>query len=554
MKRKLQIDFEEVIDGIIAGSSVRKIIIKGTAGAGKSAIPIIAGKLKTAGIVDALLWTVPRRSLQSQGESNFQDPFFREMFNHQLQIRSSTNEPDPCRGLDGFITTHQAIGIDKAGLTLSEIKSKKYALVIDEFHHFEFMGTWFEAFKDIIEHAHVLILMTGTLERGDGKQIAWCPYRAIGKQLEPDLTQTDDTVVIEYTRQDALRDHAILPLKFRFHDGSATWLNDMGKKISVSKLSRANPKNASPAIWTALSTEFAIELIDMTMDHWQKYKRFNRRSKILFVTAGIKHAKRALAYLNRMNCGAELATSHESAEAVDAINRFKYGDTDILVTIAMAYEGLDVPCATHIGCLTHIRSNPWIEQMVARVVRIDYGSPLQYEQQFGYIFAPDDPRMRMIVERIKSEQLAVAKEYRPPEQTEMFGEQKDDDDQEFDNPFSIVPLQSSLTGNRRETLAHGSGHQGILTPSATRIKTPSEIEKGIRDQVDHHVKLFCFKNRHRHQRINAEIKSYFGKARSDMTVSELGRCLAHVQRNYRIDRIRGTGRPRVSTKVTEFRG
>jgi len=79
LKRKHQIDFETVIDSIIDGSPVNKIIAHVTPGGGKSALPIIAGKLKTHGLVDKLLWICPRMALQVQGERNFIDPFFQSI-------------------------------------------------------------------------------------------------------------------------------------------------------------------------------------------------------------------------------------------------------------------------------------------------------------------------------------------------------------------------------------------------------------------------------------------------------------------------------------------
>ena len=41
----------------------------------------------------------------------------------------------------------------------------------------------------------------------------------------------------------------------------------------------------------------------------------------------------------------------------------------------MAYEGLDVPEVAVVAALTHIRSRPWLEQMVARATRVDFKSP-----------------------------------------------------------------------------------------------------------------------------------------------------------------------------------
>jgi len=553
MKRKIQIDFEQLIEEVIAGSPVRTALLKATPGAGKSSIPIIAGKLITADIADALAWFVPREKLQHQGECNFQDPFFRDMFQHSLSIRSSTNEQDPCRGLDGFITTYQALGVDSFGTVQQEIKKKRYIVILDEFHHAEYDGIWHKALAPIVKDAEFLILMTGTLERGNGKRIAFAPYRELGNQYEPDLQPGPKTKAIEYTRQDALKDRAIIPLKFRFHDGASTWKDkDSGKEITVKSIARTDEKQSGPAVYTALSTEYAEELLSIGLEHWHEYKRENRRSKFLVVTANISHARKAIKFLNNRNYGAAIATSHESVEAARAIDQFKFGDLDILVTIAMAYEGLDVPPLTHIVCLTHIRSTPWIEQMVARAVRIDHQAG-PYESQFGFIFAPDDPRFRKIVEKIRAEQLPIVRKYQQAEQMEIF-EQESSGLEEVDqkNIYNIVPLESSLTGKRAITLAHESGDRGFLTPSSTKVQTPKEIESNLRKQIESHIRRYGIRNRIQHGKINRDIMAYFNKSRADMTLSELGSCLSYVQRNYPENKIRGTGRIPVSTKVRPY--
>ena len=64
----------------------------------------------------------------------------------------------------------------------------------------------------------------------------------------------------------------------------------------------------------------------------------------------------------------------------------------------MAYEGLDVKPVTHICCLTHIRSTPWIEQMLARAWRASPGKTR------SWAFIPDDPYMKRIIVRIKKEE------------------------------------------------------------------------------------------------------------------------------------------------------
>ena len=56
----------------------------------------------------------------------------------------------------------------------------------------------------------------------------------------------------------------------------------------------------------------------------------------------------------------------------------------------MAYEGLDVPEVAVVAALTHIRSRPWLEQMVARATRVDPAAG-RYERQRALVFHPKDP-------------------------------------------------------------------------------------------------------------------------------------------------------------------
>ncbi len=65
----------------------------------------------------------------------------------------------------------------------------------------------------------------------------------------------------------------------------------------------------------------------------------------------------------------------------------------MLVTVAMAYEGLDAPEVAVVAALTHIRSRAWLEQMVARATRVDPNAG-PYEGQRALVFHPDDPLVR----------------------------------------------------------------------------------------------------------------------------------------------------------------
>ena len=514
-------------------------------GAGKSLLPVLASKLIPAGLADALCWVTPRMSLQDQGERNFLDPFFRNLFNHNLTIRSSTNETNPCRNHNGFITTYQAIGMDTRGLINREFKRKRYVLILDEFHHAQEGGIWHNALQPLVDNASYLVLMTGTLQRGDGNPIAFTPYEKRKENLQAVLRGDEETAIVRYTRQDALREKAILPLKFYLSNGDVSWVDESLETHSADLQNCY--KDVSNAIYTALNSKYADELLQEGLSHWQNHRDWNPFAKLLVVCADYKQAKRISAKLKSLYYNAEIATSHDTKAAEASIKSFKFGGTDILVSIAMAYEGFDCKEVTHVICLTHIRSLPWIEQMVSRAVRVDPKAG-PYEAQEAYIFAPDDILFRNIVEKIRAEQAPFLKEKKDKEREKEGGNESLGGEKKK----GITPLESRITGQREISIG---GPPGAFAFSTTPyIPTPKEIESELLSKIESHVRIYSYTNRFSPKKLNAILKDTFSKPRREMTRIELEKCLKYVQENYPTDSpVRGSGR-RVPTRAEHWYG
>ena len=527
--RKHQAQFMEVIRRIQAGEDIRKIILSVTPGGGKSFIPIVAGKLIESGHADAIAWIVPRQSLQVQGEGEFIDPLSRRLFNHRLMVRASTNDVDPCRGTNGFITTYQALGVDDHKTVIQEFSRKRYILILDEYHHVEDGGIWHDALEPLFKMAKYAVLMTGTLERGDGKPIAFTEYR----NKKPVLTSDRNTEVIRYSRMDALKERAILPIIFHVSDGEFSWMDKRGSVKSVDCFDDAKNGEMAGALYTALNTDFAYRLLYESIDHFADVRKKNPGAKMLVVTADYKQAKTISEMLRSgaKRFRVDIATSHKAKEANAAIKKFKAGQLDILVTIAMAYEGLSVPSVSHICCLTHIRSTPWIEQMVARGVRIDpCAGP--YSSQVCHVFAPMDKKFLEIMKRIKNEQISSLK-------TPM------NDDHDFE--LATIPGDGDGTGGRQSVVPIGAeyigqydhyvGLDGVSHDDHWPYQpqeTPSEKEARLRSEIDRHVKAYARENGYKPHRINAEIKKHMGKARENMQIYDLERLQSHLRRSYPI--------------------
>lgn len=567
MRRKHQRDFEFVLDEIIIdGLDIRIIDIIATPGAGKSSIPIQATRLIKTGLADAILWVVPRSALQNQGERGFFDPLFREMFGHNSLIRASTNDVNPCRGTNGFVTTYQAISSDKYNTVLNEVKTKRYIIVLDEPHHLEKDGIWHQAIDPIVQECSFLIKTTGTLGRGNKKEIAYIDY----KNKLPQFKSCDEQRLIIYSRIDALKEKAILPIEFHLSDGEFEWERANGDVKNIGSFASAiTPVAKSEALFTALNSEFASQLLRDCVLHWRDIKKKNRFSKLLVVTADYDQAKNVLFMLQRsIGVLAEIATSHESPEAFKAINKFKTKKCDCLVTIAMAYEGLDVPSITHICNLTNIRSREWIEQMIARGVRVDRICRLIYDMQKCYVFAPKDTRFKKVVDIIRKQQVAAVEYF-----AKVIDEKDENADEEFEEDLSeqakkteITPISSSLTNTDRFLMGIDDDEPvSNINSYEPEIKTVKEQETDLRKQISSHVNKYSYENRYHPHEINGEIKNKFNKARDLMSLPELQRLFDYVIKYYPADRTkaikdipglsipRGKGR-RVSLKVEPWTG
>ncbi len=235
---------------------VRDILAAVTPGGGKSLLPVIAAaELIAAGRVERVVWVVPRDSLRLQAEEAFADPGWRDALGHRLSVRAADNEPDPSRGLVGYITTYEGIAAAPE-LHLAEMRHHRTLLVVDEAHHLpgladdepghgadaaglDEVSSWSRALLPLLECAGIRLLLSGTLERADGRAILWLPYRPGPR---PGTRRIDmeapGWAVVGCSRAQAVADRAVLPVTFGALDGEATWAEPLAGGAGETRASR----------------------------------------------------------------------------------------------------------------------------------------------------------------------------------------------------------------------------------------------------------------------------------------------------------------------------
>ena len=145
---------------------------------GKSDLIAISLKIcKAQGIADKVCAVVPTTPLKRQIAQDFMDLGPRTRIGHSYTINEVTNEFNPSKGTDGFTTTYQALGADSSLVTAAELERSPYLLMADECHHIEDNKQWHRAIQPLFDNAAKVVLMSGSLERGDLSPIAFLPYR-----------------------------------------------------------------------------------------------------------------------------------------------------------------------------------------------------------------------------------------------------------------------------------------------------------------------------------------------------------------------------------------
>ena len=538
--RQHQAALRALVTGSIAPNTIQgqHIWAEVEPGGGKSLLPILAYMpLRAGGLVDKILWVVPRRPLARQAVESFLES--QATLSHRYVIRQGANRTNPTRSLDGVVVTYDLLRHDDTGVYAKELKKHRYLVCLDESHHCAEGEASARAIDPLVRAAVVTIQMSGTFQRHDGRPLAWVPYvRDERGDLHPSFP---DSFHMQYSFEDALADQAVIYPHFIFCDGAARWRDlNTGTDLSFDSLQAGGRKG----LYIALHSEYARQLLLTAIGGWQEWQLREPNAQLLVVCANIDQAKRALGWLQTAGImSSQIATTDETKMALRAIQDYRKGKLRALVTVGMAYEGLDVPGITHLACLTHIRSVPWLKQMFARAWRFNRDSALSYEEQECFYYVPEDLQMSDVVSGLKDDLRRIRPRSSPSSQfqtqPDLFGQPP--------KPPDFLPLDGRVTGRRITTLPgveRPLGHAAASEP-IERPLTPDDQETQLREEIADLVRQRAYHVLRRRpatpghssaaaaveiKRMNGLLRQRFGKSRAHMTCTELQRVKTYLQR------------------------
>ena len=501
---------------------------------------------------------VTRLSLMRQTARSMQDHFGIDL----RQICGNRESTDPCRDSRGWITTYNTIARDPITWE-SEICRGGYVLDFDEGHHMKIsmsgeMDDWARACEPLMRACKVLSIKSGTLVTSDNKKLLGpampnregCPWLPHGYEKSGERERLDTSalpgwcdIFIKYTRKDALRQKAIVPLVFHSIDGEVKFTK--GGVAGGGQLSLIDDEDRYAAIYTALSTGMATDLIDAGVRNWLES---GGAGKLLVIAHDQVAARKYVKYISSLGVGqVELAISEECGSP-ESIKRFQEGESRVLVSVAMAYEGLDVPAISHVIFLTRIRSRGWVEQAFGRAWRTLKG------KHRGHVFAPDDVLMNEVISAIKADQEQVLRDRDStgpggggpvddidPMESVANGITADHLDGDVAAQVVAAELREMLKGSERfsdddieEMVSAVMKKHSASSLAAKKEKTITDRERDIRLNIKRIVSQWCILNKEEYGfHFGILKKRNGGKKIGALGIKELEETLSYVEANYK---------------------
>ncbi len=398
--RRHQLEATGLALRIVSGERTKKeTIADATPGSGKSRlITNYAKVLHSSGKVTHTIVGCPRKALVQQMEKSWVDA--------GLPKDQAT------------VTHYQDIATRwKTTELIQRCRHENVLFVADELQflhdfHESANGLWDTKAQELFANSKYFLGVSGTLMSSRPGKLLGVSYlakdemqqkhpgEAFGEMRSNQVYPHPD---ISYNLRQALQDKVVAPYQI---DQTAITFKPIGVDREFELFSGESEEYQGLLKEILHRQECWQPILDKMVEQWKAYRQVSYFSNAIVIAASQEHAKEIEKYLSkRHGCQVHLAVSDQGEHAYIRINDLKRNKFDrrprVLVTVAMASVGLDIPQATHMAYLSPYRFFGWMLQAWARVSRICYDSGLPVHEQIAYVYTVDDLRMQKFVDWIK---------------------------------------------------------------------------------------------------------------------------------------------------------
>lgn len=296
---------------------------------------------------------------------------------------------------------------------------EKIMFVFDEIHHASEKNVWGEAAEACARIGQIVLSMTGTPFRGDGRKISFVNYDSSGTAI-PDFS---------YGYREAVADTVCRPLFFEHDDANADWREPYigRRRIVVSQCRDEDVGKAQAAVFSPKS-DWIANVISKASNKLDEYRQTDPDAGGLIICRPgsdekeSRHLHAVADTLESIVGEKPTVISHDDQDADEKIERFKHGLDRWIVSVRKISEGVDIKRLRVLVMASAPGTELLFRQIVGRVVRVEH--PLAREDSTVYI--AKFPRLMEWATRIADEAQAGLAQKKENERGDGDGEPTDE--------------------------------------------------------------------------------------------------------------------------------
>lgn len=302
------------------------------------------------------------------------------------------------------IATYQ-LALANPTLFLDFVESATTIVAFDEIGLCADGQAWGALVERIAASARHSIIASGTMFRHDGGRIPLVKY--VRNEAGQEVCETH----ITYKVRDSISDKATIPIEFHKVNALVEY-HFKGTERAVNLHEELKGEEGKKLDAFLAEPEVVREVIDKTLADHAAYKaRTGHDSRVIVVCpwqrGSAACAEEVAQYIRDRHALVPVLAISDNDTADEELKKFRdpaIRKGDVIVTVAKASIGLDVPDLTHMAYLSKYRSLPYSIQAWLRLGRFDRACGLPWEQQGAFVFLPADPRNVQNLEWLRSEQ------------------------------------------------------------------------------------------------------------------------------------------------------
>lgn len=513
-------------------------------GAGKTLWALmVAKKLMNDRVIDKVIVVTPSDALRTQWSNNTAAG---------LSLRPyDMREPRVAkRGYDGIVTTYQALATGMSSGVIEREVDDRTMVILDEIHHAADNTAFGVNLRRTFDRAGKRLLLTGTPWRTDAREAM--PF------VEFDRFTREVQIDYSYSYGRAVRDGVCRPIEFPLVNGRGDFRRDgVVSRVDLRVDADLDESDESAAMLALLSTEgeWLADVIEQANNDLQSIRSEIPDAGGLIIARDKDHAQRIRRLLYRISgFSAEVVVSGEDAGDSDAakraIDNFRRGRDPWVIAVKMIAEGVDIPRLMVGVYATTVTTAMFFNQVVGRFVRVRRG-----EVVTSKLYVP--PRasiwqhVTQIEEQLKQVKRDTDKATRDSDGGNGSGSESDLTilGSASDGLDRIHTFGGDLDGDEIERMrrvfadagipthyASNAVSAGLASSAAPVVADPEprhQVEKRLRREIKGlvgRVAYHCYDGHHDAGSVNRDLWRDFGVSRKDMTIDQLERCKALLER------------------------